>query len=392
MPRTVNNGACECCDATCCLQDMIDADGVCFTFAPAVNDFDPTAGDPFRFRTYFQEYAGHLSEVSGRHFVLVLSGKTTVEGKESCYYLEFPCWIFCDGSGNLKVRVRPPEFISVIANDTYRIIVGLTEICDPGGVPGDTDAITFDCTAGTWATGELATVTFDWTDPRDAANYTTSMTWTVYVGAPGAGPACPAFPGSIDPPNTILEPFDCTSAGGTPFGLFKVELNDGTIDADDVFQWGNSGTDCAFDFDTDPPDDWSSGQPPGPLDPTNVVCNDVPMSRVIPFTLGGGTGDCNCLDGAVGYFVWFPTDTDGHGYYGSTLIRRCGHSIHFLLTCVDSGGLPTWFLDVFVDGVSTGLIAWDLQPGNDVDNPNHFELHADFFGDICRGRIFLVAG
>lgn len=378
---TVSLGPCECCGTDCCLVDLLDADGICLVMEPAVNTFNPDS-DPYRFRLYFVDMGGGYY-TPGNEARVILAGVDTIEGKQTCYYLEYRISVLCNGS-DFRVTITPPNVIQTWSNDTCRWVIGWNNSCESQTC--NTGDITFDCTAGTWSTGVTISGDFGWRDERSNTDYTASMDWTVYIGAPSAGPACPAFTGADDYTPENLGRENCGGAGSA-IGEWAIAVTDGSVTALEAL-FGDGACECA---DTDEPDPWES--PANPTPPyVTVDCNSAAMHRFIPATMGGGTGDCNCADGAAFQFVWFPLDTDGHGYYGSTLVRRCGHSIHFLITCVLDGGVPTWFLQGFVDGVETGTIAWDLLPGNDAGNPDHFEFHWQLFGDLCTGITYIVAG
>lgn len=353
------------------------------------------------------------------HFTLRFAGSGTFDGEPACFDIKVPMGLRCEtveGVQQLQLLVYRMQQCSPI-DDLPADPACYTFIAEPDIDETDFwyrdsffafEIPNFDCESSDWSDpmdGDStdATTSFQWLNIPSTAGYLTggfhwreggvskSLALELSVRVAFGAPACPAYTGSVD------------HAGPTPpyRGNWSGQWCAGDVGGSDPIEADEFIIYSPSDFD---PSDLNQcecgdytppiGIPPLPAD-TDVACNDDLMSSVILATIGAGTGTCTCVASGGTFtfvFYWFNDDLFGHGVYVSNLLRLCGHSVHFRITCADSGGVDTWFLEGFVDGVSTGTLAWDLLPGNDAGNPNHFEFHWDLFGDLCTGRLFVVAG
>lgn len=418
---------CDCCDGEgggCCLTEALEtaANGLCLLVENTSSSdagVDLTPDGPVRIHIPPPDLTSVYGMTVGwTYATLRFAGVGTFDGDPCCWDIRIPIGFRCE---------------TVEGVQQLQFLVFRTLPCSPNtvdaGSPGcrtflaepdtneadffDRDAMfaveipNFTCASTGWSdpmdgSTTDAVTSFQWlnippgTQPsplvggfhwsEGATDYDLDLELTIRV-AFGA-PSCPAYTGSVDhsgptPPyrGDWLNRCVAFPAVDVPEVDEFIIYSPSSFDPSDLNQCECNGITIPI------------GVPPVPAD-VPVACNADDMASVIRATIGGGTGTCGCVPGFVTFFFhWFEDDIFGHGVFVSNYMRLCGHAVHIRIACVDlGGGLSGWTLDFYVDGVSTGTIAWDLLPGNDAGNPNHFELHVDLFGDLCTGRLFIVAG
>lgn len=412
--ETIDMSGCDCCDGEgggCCLTEALEtaANGLCLLVENTSSSdagVDLTPDGPVRIHIPPPDLTSVYGMTVGwTYATLRFAGVGTFDGDPACWDIRLPIGFRCEtveGVQQLQFLVFRTYQCSpadVDAANTCR-----TFLMEPDTNEADffsresmfaVEIPAFTCATTGWSDPMDGTTTdavtsfqrlniqFAWNEAGTPLTLDLELTVRVAFGAP----ACPAYTGSVDhsgptPPyrGDWLNRCVALPAVDVPEVDEFIIYSPSTFDPSDLNQCECNGVTVPI------------GVPPAPSDVT-VACNADDMASVIRATIGGGTGTCGCVPGfATFFFYWFDDDIFGHGVYVSNYMRLCGHAVHFVITCADSGGVDTWFLEGFVDGVSTGTLAWDLLPGNDAGNANHFEFHWDLFGDLCTGRLFVVAG